>query len=69
MRCYCCNKNLSDYESRLRHPVTNEFLDICRKCLPDTGINPVEPEDMVDDIGYEEEELFIVDEEDDNGSY
>lgn len=59
MRCQCCNKNLSDFESRLRHPVTNDFLDICRKCLPDTGINPVEPTDMEDDVGYDDDELFI----------
>lgn len=61
MRCYCCNKNLSDFESRLKHPITNEYLDICTRCLPDTGIVPVEPIDAVDDIGYDEEELVIKD--------
>ena len=65
MRCQCCNRNLSDYESRLRHPITNDFLDICKKCLPDTGINAVEPIDMVDDVGYEEEELFIEQDDED----
>lgn len=63
MRCQCCNKNLSDFESRLRHPVTNDFLDICSRCLPDTGITAIEPMDMVDDVGYDEEELFIEDDE------
>lgn len=65
MRCYCCNKNLSDFESRLKHPITNEYLDICTRCLPDTGIQAVEPIDAVDDVGYEEEELFIKDNPDD----
>lgn len=42
MRCQCCNRNLSDYESTLRHPDTLEFLDICKKCLEDIPIKPVE---------------------------
>jgi len=42
VRCYCCNRALSDYEATLRHPETFEFLDICSKCMPDTGISPVE---------------------------
>jgi hypothetical protein len=42
MRCICCNKNLSDYESTLRHPTTNDFLDCCKKCLQDIPITPTE---------------------------
>jgi hypothetical protein len=38
MRCVCCNRNLSDYESTLRHAKTGEFLDTCRKCLADIPI-------------------------------
>jgi len=38
MRCVCCNRNLSDYESTLRHAETNEFLDTCMKCLKDLPI-------------------------------
>lgn len=38
MRCQCCNKSLSDYESTARHAETNEFLDTCNQCLKDTGI-------------------------------
>ena len=38
MRCGCCNKSLSDYESTLRHAETKEFLDTCTKCLEETGI-------------------------------
>lgn len=59
MRCQCCNKNLTDFESVLRHPVTMEFLDICSRCLKDIPINPVEPASEIDDVDYDDiEELF-----------
>ena len=32
MRCVCCNKQLSDYESTRRHALTREFLDMCNQC-------------------------------------
>ena len=32
MRCVCCNKSLSDYESTRRHAITKEFLDMCNPC-------------------------------------
>ena len=32
MRCVCCNKSLSDYESTRRHALTREFLDMCNQC-------------------------------------
>ena len=32
MRCYCCNKALSDYESTRRSVSTGSFLDMCNKC-------------------------------------
>jgi len=68
MRCYCCNRNLSDFESVLRHPVTNEFLDMCKKCLKDIPIVPVEPATIEDNIGYEDED-FLVEEADDDEVY
>ena len=33
MRCSCCNKRLSDYETTLKHGVTGEYLDTCLDCL------------------------------------
>ena len=33
MRCTCCNKNLSDYETTLKHAVTGAYLDTCLNCL------------------------------------
>jgi hypothetical protein len=66
MRCQCCNRNLSDYESVLKHPATNEFLDICTKCLKDIPITPIEPTNKLDDVGYDEEEEFDFVEVDDD---
>ncbi len=33
MRCGCCNKRLSDYESTLKHAETGVYLDTCMDCL------------------------------------
>lgn len=38
MRCYCCDANLSDYESTLKSATTGQYLDMCRKCLKDSDI-------------------------------
>jgi len=46
MRCYCCNRVLSDYESTLRHAETGEFLDTCMKCLKDLNIPTKGREDL-----------------------
>jgi len=32
MRCYCCNKALSDYEATRKSVQTGNFLDMCNKC-------------------------------------
>jgi hypothetical protein len=55
MRCLCCNRNLSDYESVLKHPETGHYLDICVKCLVDIPVEPVVPERFVDNVGYADE--------------
>jgi epoxyqueuosine reductase QueG len=73
MRCQCCNRNLSDYESVLKHPETHEYLDICTKCLKDIPINPLVPDNQVDNVGFEEDfeeietDFEILEEETDNG--
>lgn len=46
MRCQCCNRNLSDIESTRRHAETNQFLDICNKCIPDLGIPYLDRDDL-----------------------
>ena len=32
MRCYCCDRALSDFESTRKSVTTGEFLDMCNKC-------------------------------------
>ena len=32
MRCYCCNKILSDFEATRKSVSTGEYLDMCNKC-------------------------------------
>ena len=39
MRCYCCNNILTNYEATLRNRSTDEFTDICLKCLKGLSIN------------------------------
>ncbi len=33
MRCSCCNRKLSDYETTLKHAITGVYLDTCMDCL------------------------------------
>ena len=46
MRCLCCNRNLSDYESTLKRVDTGLFVDICLKCLEDIPIATVGRSDL-----------------------
>ena len=32
MRCYCCDKALSDFESTRKSVATGNYLDMCNKC-------------------------------------
>jgi len=41
MRCICCDKMLSPYESTKRHALTNEFMDMCNRCMKDMPNVPV----------------------------
>jgi hypothetical protein len=62
MRCICCDRNLSDYESTLRHAETLEFLDTCNKCLAGLNIPTIGRSDLDKCINYleddDDEELF-----------
>lgn len=33
MRCYACNKRLSDRESTRRSAISGDFLDLCDSCF------------------------------------
>ena len=46
MRCCCCNRALSDFESTLRSSVTGDFLDVCKKCLKGLDIATTERPDL-----------------------
>ena len=59
MRCTCCNKRLSDYETTLKHAVTSEYLDTCLDCLSDIAHDvplPVKArKDLIADMDIHEE--------------
>lgn len=65
MRCVCCNRNLNDYESTLRHAEHGYFLDTCNKCLNGLGIPVVGRDDLSETASIEDEE-FEYDHEDDD---
>jgi hypothetical protein len=33
MRCCCCNKELSDWESTRKSALTGQYLDMCQDCV------------------------------------
>ena len=55
MRCYCCQKVLNDFEATMKHAITEEYLDTCRKCLSGLGIPTIEREDLNE---YEDPEIY-----------
>lgn len=63
MRCFACNKNLSDYESTLRSATTGEYLDTCLKCLKDLDISTVNNSSNNSHSVPEEDEYIEEDEE------
>ena len=59
MRCYCCNKILSDFEATRKSVHTNEYLDMCNKCYATISddLLTYERTDLYDEEDYEEEDL------------
>ena len=39
MRCDCCNKKLTDYETSLKSVSSDEYLNTCTGCLIGLGIS------------------------------
>jgi hypothetical protein len=33
MKCLCCDRLLTDYESTRKHAVTSAFIDLCQQCF------------------------------------
>ena len=57
MRCSCCNKRLSDYESTLKHAETGAYLDTCLDCLSEIAHDVPMPvkarKDLIPDMGID----------------
>jgi hypothetical protein len=53
MRCNCCNVILSPFESTTRKLSTNDFIDICEKCLStiDDDVKVLTREDLRSEVG------------------
>jgi hypothetical protein len=60
MKCICCDKNLSDYESTRRHAHTGEFLDTCSGCLGvirnDSYLPTIDRTDLIEEYNEESSE-------------
>lgn len=59
MRCSCCNKRLSDYETTLKHGVTGAYLDTCLDCLSEIAHDVPMPvkarKDLIPDMDIDRE--------------
>jgi hypothetical protein len=62
MRCYCCDKNLNDFESTRKSVSSGEYLDMCNKCYSTVS------DDLLSEVRYD---LYDGNEEDeyDEGDY
>lgn len=67
MRCGCCDRRLSDYESTLKHAVTGAYLDTCLDCLSEIAHEvplPVKArKDLVPDMDIDREVDELTNEE------
>jgi len=61
MRCYSCNRNLSDAESVMKSAKTGEYLDMCRKCVKDVDIEVLENNNELNTIPPEDEYYYEMD--------
>lgn len=50
MRCVCCDRNLTDFESTRRHAETGDHLDMCNRCLKGLGIATIDRTDLAGTI-------------------
>ena len=59
MRCSCCNKRLSDYETTLKHAETGAYLDTCLDCLSEIAHQVPMPvkarKDLIEDMVIHED--------------
>lgn len=56
MKCVCCDKTLNDYEATRRHALTNQFLDLCNRCMKDMPNIPTKDRpDLVKEADFDDE--------------
>lgn len=56
MRCVTCDKRLTDFEATRRHAMTNEFLDLCNRCVKDIPNLPTKDRtDLSRETDYDDE--------------
>jgi hypothetical protein len=77
MKCLCCDRLLTDYESTRKHAVTGVFIDLCQQCfktvqadanLPTKDRKDLISEDDIDDrVEGEEDESHMGDSIDRDG--
>lgn len=69
MRCIACDKTLNDYESTRRHALTNEFLDMCNRCMKDMPNIPTKDRaDLVKEADFDDELYDTMDNPDTMGN-
>lgn len=63
MKCTCCNKTLSDFESTRK--LDGKYLDMCNTCFKESGLNSVEGVEERKDLSHLIDESEIIDNEND----
>lgn len=73
MKCLCCDKLLTDYESTRKHAVTGIFIDLCQQCfksvqadahLPTKDRKDLISEDDIDDSAEDDTDKDHIEERD-----
>jgi hypothetical protein len=70
MKCQCCDRILTDYESTRKHAVTGSFIDLCQQCfkavqadshLPTKDRKDLISSDDIDDSAQTEDDCHVSD--------
>jgi hypothetical protein len=59
MRCVACNRNLNDYETTRKHALTNEYLDMCNRCILDLDIPTKDRKDLLSESDIDLDDLAL----------
>lgn len=55
MKCYCCNKTLSNFEATRKDTETGVYLDLCNECFHVSGVSNLVHVTERNDLGYAED--------------